>query len=35
MGQLSFRQSCRKNGVKALAVVAALGFGFAAPQAMA
>lgn len=35
MSQITLKQTWTKNGIKALAVVAALGFGFAAPQAMA
>ncbi len=35
MSHISLKQTWMNNGVKALAVVAALGFGFAAPQAMA
>ena len=35
MSQVSLKNTWKKNGIKALAVVAALGFGFATPQAMA
>ena len=35
MSHISLKQTWTKTGIKALAVVAALGFGFAAPQAMA
>lgn len=35
MSQVSLKQTWKKTGIKMLAVVAALGFGFAAPQAMA
>ncbi len=35
MNQFTLKQTWTKTGIKALAVVAALGFGFAAPQAMA
>ncbi len=35
MSHISLKQTWTNNGIKALAVIAALGFGFAAPQAMA
>ncbi|MFB0935174.1 MAG: sialic acid TRAP transporter substrate-binding protein SiaP [Propionivibrio sp.] len=35
MSNISLKQTWTNNGIKALAVIAALGFGFAAPQAMA
>ena len=35
MSQVSLKQAWKKNGLKALAVAAALGLGFAAPQALA
>ena len=35
MTHISLKKTWTKNGIKALAVVAALGFGFAVPQAMA
>ncbi len=35
MSHISLKHTWTKNGIKALAVVVALGFGFAAPQAMA